>query len=153
MSYMRRLNMKCFLCFHLSMSFTILPQITNASLWLTFVINHPSQFSIWLGLLLVQWYTAVVNERRSCHFARFEGKKKPSFLVCWRFPFHPTRGWSLKVISSSLFMPRFALSRTRQRETCNFSSLCSLLSGIILVLKKEIFDKNTALVKSWKRIN
>lgn len=64
---------------------------TAASLWLTFVIAHPSQFSIWVALLLAQWYTAAVTGGRSWQFARFKGKK-PNFKRIRDFPFIPLEG-------------------------------------------------------------
>lgn len=93
-----------------------------------FVINHPSQFSIRLSLLLVQWYTAGANERRNCQFAPFEGKK-PHFSVHQRFSFHPIRGGSLKFIFSSSAGLGFALPRTRGKIFVTVSTLCNIGGG------------------------
>lgn len=112
-------------CTSTSARFTRLPHITNASLGLTFVINHPSQFSIWVALLLVQWYTAAVTGRRSWQFARFKGKK-PNFKCIWDFSFIPLEGW-LKVIFSSSFGLGFALSRARETQTFTVSTLTPLI--------------------------
>lgn len=124
----RWLHVKRFPRFNFGASLMRSPQIANASLWLTFVINHPSQFSIWVALLVVQWYTAAATGRRSWRFACFKGKKA-QFQVHPRFPFHPTRGGSLKVIFSSSFGLGFALSRTREMQTLTVSTLHSLIMG------------------------
>lgn len=56
-------------------------------------------------------------------------RKEAQFQVHPRFPFHPTRGGSLKVIFSASFGLGFALSRTREIQTFAASALYSLIMG------------------------
>jgi len=72
--------------------------------------------------------------------------------VCWRVPSHPTRGWSLKVVLSSFFMPGFVLSRSRDKLALLDMSIPSYEEkGSGANSAKLVFDKNTTNVESWTK--
>lgn len=100
-----------------------LPQITNTSLGLAPVINHPSQFSIWVPVLVLRWCTAAAARRRSWQLACSKGKK-PNFECIPDFPLIPLEGGSLKVI-----LLQFLWTRICPFQTFTGSTLHSLITG------------------------
>lgn len=143
-------NMKHFPHFNLSVLWfchTSQMQVCDLLLSLITQVNFPFG---WVLLFSSVIYSCSEKKKllSVCSFQR----KKSAILI----PFHPTRGGSLKVIFSSSSGLGFALSRTREESAFTVSSLYCLILGKkgsrqILALTKQIFAKNTAFVKYWKK--